>query len=179
MLVRIKLVTLSALLSLAIGVPTHAATLTPGAFEADVVINGGTEALSGVLGSYPAGNDWIVDITTDYDALTTFTVADPNPNPGPEGSLTYSLYECTPGNCAAGEIGAYSLVAGAGDLSGTLTTVLLATKEYFVRVGGTTNTRGYRVNVSAVPLPAAAWLFMSALAGFGLLSRKKASVSAA
>jgi hypothetical protein len=47
--------------------------------------------------------------------------------------------------------------------------------EILMRIEGTANgvNSGYKVHLSAVPLPPAALLFISALAGFGVIGRKK------
>ena len=190
---RMKGLTAGALLAVAVGIPAHAATLGEGGgvpggtiLTQNVDINGANKTLSGELGVDPSSNDWIVNITSDRDATTTFYVKDPEqaPNSG-EGSIgigdfTYQLFTCvtTSGNCGERVVGGYSAVSGQlnGDSTNPFTTILLATNEYFVRVAGTefgNGNNGYNVNVSAVPLPAAALLFMSALAGFGLLSRGK------
>ncbi|MES9855256.1 MAG: hypothetical protein ABW166_01445 [Sedimenticola sp.] len=73
------------------------------------------------------------------------------------------------------------------DLSGTITSVnvsldstsgtisgLVAAQDYQLDLVGNVSFYNLTLTASPVPLPAAAWLFGSALVGFGFLSRRKA-----
>jgi len=68
---------------------------------------------------------------------------------------------------------------------GTISFHALANQVYTVVLGGyrtgawTSTTDGYTLSVAAVPIPAAAWLFGSALAGMGIIGRRKEKTLAA
>ncbi|MBN47239.1 MULTISPECIES: hypothetical protein [unclassified Methylophaga] len=65
-----------------------------------------------------------------------------------------------------------------GIFSFSQTVMLTAGTQYFFLLDGIKNVAGYSLNVSAVPIPAALWLFAPALLGFFGLRRKAAQNAA-
>ena len=66
-----------------------------------------------------------------------------------------------------------------GIFSFSQTVMLTAGTQYFFLLDGIKNVAGYKLNVSAVPIPAALWLFAPALLGFFGLRRKAQNAAAA
>jgi hypothetical protein len=66
-----------------------------------------------------------------------------------------------------------------GVFSFTQTVMLTAGTQYFFLLDGIKNVAGYSLNVSAVPIPAALWLFAPALLGFFGLRRKAQNAAVA
>lgn len=115
------------------------------------------------------------ELRVGADSVTaTFTLMDTDT----EGfTVNYELYKDTDGSDNSFTLGAlvsswsFADLAGAG---GTFVKTLAANTQYVLRmatngsVASTTN-----LTASAVPLPAAAWLFGSALLGLGIFRRRK------
>lgn len=84
---------------------------------------------------------------------------------------------------AFGDINTQLFSAGESPFSGVFnfsTTVMLtAGTQYFFLIDGIKNVAGYSLNVSAVPIPAALWLFAPALLGFLGLRRRAQTLAAA
>ena len=66
-----------------------------------------------------------------------------------------------------------------GVFSFTQTVMLTAGTQYFFLLDGIKNVAGYSLSVSAVPIPAALWLFAPALLGFFGLRRKAQNAAVA
>lgn len=66
-----------------------------------------------------------------------------------------------------------------GIFSFTQTVMLTAGTNYLFQIDGLKNIAGYSLNVSAVPIPAALWLFAPALLGFFGLRRKAQNAAVA
>ena len=156
MIKSIKL--LVAFMVLSIGLPVQAAMITPGYRTTPVVIGNDSNDFVGNIG---ANNDWLLDVQpAAVNSPATFeTIGFP--------TIDFTLFTCSGAACAAND-----WTAVLPEVTSSLSTILMGTSQYFVRVFGPA-TRGYVVGVSAVPIPAAALLFLSGLAGFGLLSRKR------
>jgi len=169
---KIKCLTAFALLSLAVGVPAQAATISSTAISRNLAINGPTLNLSGTFNVIET-NDWLLNVLPAGSDTVAKLLKVYNLPVDPE--VTFQLFECM-GACtnAAGDV--WTAVPQVDPTS--LVATLFGAKEYFVRIYGETG-QAYNVTVSAVPLPAAALLFRSGLAGFGLLGRrgKKESTS--
>lgn len=152
-----------------LGLPAQAAVL-PSPYNAQVVNIGIPVDLIGFVDSGPGwvSNDYFLDIQPPgVDASTVFL------NTSILSNITFDLFECSAGSatCLDGFSDVWASISGGPVQS--ITRTLLGTNEYFLRMAGPEPGRGFVVNVSAVPLPAAALLFLSGLAGFGLLSRGK------
>jgi hypothetical protein len=93
----------------------------------------------------------------------------PNASSLPAGGTSFTV----------ADIVAYSVGGSNPSNLNTITFNAEAGQEYTIVLGGYRNgswgetVDGYKVNVSAVPIPAAAWLFGSALAGLGWVRQRK------
>lgn len=106
------------------------------------------------------------------DYSTTFTLIDTDT----EGfTVDYDLYEdadSTAGAFTLGSFVAHWSFTDAAGIGGSISKLLLANTQYVLKMttnGATSST----TNVSAVPLPAAALLFGTALLGMGVFRRRK------
>jgi len=156
------------LVLLALGMQAKAAVLDVQG-TINVTIDGGVTTQAGnidVLGTTANGaDDWALNTipANTNNSMTIFKFAE-----FPAGTITgLELYESD---------GTFVKSAAV-----TLQAILEGTKSYVLRVLGTAGS-SYVVNlssVSTVPLPAAAVLFLSALAGFGMLSRRRGGLGSA
>lgn len=124
-----------------------------------------------------------LNVTTDT-MLTRLVDTDPDSDPTPSWTVTYEIYK--DGTSGAGySLGALvdsftftdATFSAASPSAWHLTSIALA-GEYVLRIA-TDGASSSTSQISAVPLPAAAWLFGSALLGFGALRRKQKSDVAA
>jgi len=102
----------------------------------------------------------------DFDALTTVLKLTAQP--------ASSTHDVTYGIAEVDFTGSTADITGATWITDTnsLTTLLLANTKYVLSVASETASNVHN-QISAVPLPAAAWLFGSALAGFMVMSNRR------
>ena len=157
------------MLSLGIGLNAHAAALDPIA-TINVTKNGPTVSQGGTIDQFGSvadlADDWALNIlpagsNTGLIAVNTSTST---------GTVTgMEIYEVTgvnTGNVIASSVG------------NTINAALDGTKSYVLRIMGIDNATSYIVDINAVPIPAAAVLFLSALLGYGFLGRGRKAASA-
>lgn len=100
-------------------------------------------------------------------------------------SVTYTIYNDDNGAVGSwsqgSEVATWTFVDILGSATSTHFLNLAANTQYVLKMvaSGTGPANGSTSSISAVPLPAAAWLFGSALLGFGALRRKQKSDVAA
>lgn len=130
--------------------------------------------------SYGHHGSW--NSTTNTLGLTANSLPGGGTNFDPDGAgpqtalgqiVAYSIGNVTPSTSAPGtNIGSISFDAQAGQIY----TILIG--GYRTGDWGTT-IDGYKLTVSQVPVPAAVWLFGSALTGIGIIGRRKEKAAAA
>jgi len=123
-------------------------------------------------GGTAAGEKYYELVVGANDAWTTFTMLDVNPD---TKSVEYSLFADLSAATNASSIGdpGALLKVMANDVGTVFSYLLLAGAQYVLRVDPNNNTTYTQTNISAVPLPAAAWLFGSALVGFMVMSNRR------
>lgn len=150
-----------------------AATITPGS---DLFINVGVGNDVGFGGTFDAAGYAAVSFMLSGIAGTTIGSAVSISAPGPLNAVQANIYQDTNLN-GLWDTGLDLLIATGTPvtpLSSTVTALhLVSGVKYFVGITGPSK-GGYGGSISAVPLPAAAWLFGSALLGFmGWSNRRK------
>lgn len=155
-----------------------------GSAMASSVPTGTINVYSGMSPVIKATNDphtnpsyYELNVTDTENVLTFFTLVDTNTE---QRTVDYWLY-----NDADAAVNSYALgselthktyVDMLGDgFGGTFSQLLTAGAQYVLKiaVSGGATAFSASTQVSAVPLPAAAWLFGSALLGLGLFRRRK------
>lgn len=118
-----------------------------------------------------------LNVTDSVDVRTFFSLVDTNTE---QRTVDYWLYndtDTTTGSYTLGsELDHQTYVDLLGDgIGGTFSALLTAGAQYILKiaVSGGPNAFSATTQISAVPLPAAAWLFGSALMGLGLFRRRK------
>lgn len=106
------------------------------------------------------------------DALTSVTMLDVEPD---TKSVEYSLFADLNNTLGASSINdpGSLLKVVANDVGLVFSYLLLAGQQYVLMVAPHNNTTYTQTNISAVPLPAAAWLFGTALIGFITMSSRR------
>ncbi len=105
-----------------------------------------------------------------YDALTTFTLVDTNPD---NKQVSYELYLDTEITENLINLGSKLTEWAYNDSTGGTFNYMLSANAQYVLKMFTNGASSSETQVSAVPLPGAALLFGSVLAGAGFMGRKK------
>lgn len=96
------------------------------------------------------------------------------------GNISFALFADTDGllNGAATFDSATPVATIALTATNTISSLALATGNYVLRLNASRNPGSASASVASVPVPAAAWLFGSALVGIGAIRRKKQAMFA-
>ena len=119
-------------------------------------------------------NPAFYQLHTTGTAYASFTLVDTYPDGGT--NVAYTLYDDLDYNAAT--LGTtlaswnFNDILGNG-LGGTFSYLLAGGSSYVLKISTALDSQGSTTRISAVPLPAAAWLFGSALLGLGALRRKQ------
>lgn len=159
--------------------------LDTGLFKSDT---SGTVTLS-VTGILQPNSNYGFTIFKGIDTVTTYSHHgqwNNNNNSFAPPTNSQSSPYVDPGALTPSNIVAYSVGSFAGSPTVNINTIQFeaeAGQYYTIFLGGyrngdwTTTVDGYTLSVSQVPVPAAVWLFGSALAGLGVIGRRKSKPS--
>lgn len=123
-----------------------------------------------------------LNVVDTKDVLTFFSLVDTNTE---QRTVNYWLYNDIDGTVGSVDLGAtvledetYVDLLGDG-IGGTFSHLLTSGAQYVLKiaVSGGSTAFSASTQISAVPLPAAAWLFGSALVGLGIFRRRKQVVA--
>lgn len=160
--------------------------LDVGLFRSDVT---GTVTLSATGIIYPASN-YGFTIFQGMDTVTDYNHHGQWNNNNNAFAPPYSNFNSVIGGALAGtplnasqivaaSVGAIAAYGNSAQNINTITFNATAGQIYTIAIGGyrngdmVTTIDGYSLTISQVPIPAAVWLFSSALAGLGLMARRK------
>ena len=180
MSVRVRFAVFAALVWMAIGAPAQAAPLLPG--DSKVLASGDLYSYTtspALANNQPVNDEFFFSGPAGLIATTTLSVL----NPTGSGSFGVKNLTVTWLDTVTNSSQVLPITNGTGltiNLAAELVTVL-TNHLYKVTVTGMALARGgiYNISVAATPLPPALILFGSALAGLGLLGRRRRRTSSA
>jgi hypothetical protein len=120
-------------------------------------------------------NPAFYQLHTGGTAYASFTLVDTAPE---VNTVFYNLYADTDANLGTYTLGTtlaswnFTDILGTG-LGGTFSYLLAGASQYVLKIETLSDSVASNTRISAVPLPAAAWLFGSAVLGLGALRRKQ------
>jgi hypothetical protein len=126
--------------------------------------------------SVPAGSSSTYDmyLTLTAGAVSSFASATPDELAGTITATNLELYSCSDASCTS-----VTLITDLDGAANKIKTAGIAAGTYDIRlfVTASSDAEGsVGVNFKALPIPAAAWLLLSGVAGLGALSRRRRAV---